>query len=101
MGADLPSARLLFQETKALLERGLAVGGHVDDKAANLVTFNALLLGLLATASTIAAPARPKAWLLASLAPGPLLLFASMLCAIQAYRPTDYFVGLSPKSIEV
>lgn len=100
MGADLPRARILFQETKALLERGLAVGGHVDDKAANLVTFNALLLGLLATAFKVAAPAKPPAWFLAALLPGPFLLLFSTLSAIRAYRPIEYAVGLSSLGIE-
>ncbi|MEA3202648.1 MAG: hypothetical protein QOI63_314 [Thermoplasmata archaeon] len=100
MGADLPSSRLLFQEAKDLLERGLSIGGRIDDKAANLVTFNAVVLGLLATAFTLAAPARPKGWSLAGLFPGPLFLFASMLCAVRAYRPTEYAAGLSSPTIQ-
>lgn len=78
-----------------MLERGLAVGSKVDDKAANLVTFNAVVLGLLATGFTVAAPLQVPPWALVALCLGPLLLVASMLCALHSYRPTEYAVGLA------
>jgi hypothetical protein len=99
MGADLPSARLLFQEAKDLLAHGVAVGARIDDKAANLVTFNSVVLGLLATAFTLS-PWQVPPWLLALSWSGPAFLLGSVFCALRAYHPTEYALALSARSVD-
>lgn len=95
---DPASPRLLFQEAKDLLSRSVAAGGRIDDKASNLVTFNSMALGLVATALAVASPSSPAA--LAAAWVGPLLLLGSTACAIHAYRPMEYIVGISAPDLE-
>lgn len=99
LAPDAAALRLILDDLQSTVARQIAVGEAMDEKAAAILRFNAIYLGLGLTAVSFALRQGFPPWtlaypwyLLGALAIG--LLLASISFAIKAYTVTEFFIGL-------
>lgn len=93
-----PALERLFEEARITVEKQIQVGESVDGKAADLLRFEALLLGILLTGASLALRAgivpRIPLWLTGSFVVAFGLLVASTLLAIRSYEVREVHLGV-------
>lgn len=102
--AELAKLRRLDRESRRNIEHHIAVGNDLDEKASEVFRFNALLIGVVASATSIllqwaGSELVVKDWVIFTLLGGLLLLLVSLIFAIAAYGVTKYAVGLRSEDI--
>lgn len=100
---DIEALRLAYDDAKGVLNQQVDRLDDMDDKAASILRLDALLLGLLLTAGSIAARSDSVSlsgllnWWLGV---GAALLVLSLLAAATSYIITEAWVGIGPTDIQ-
>lgn len=103
-GPDKETLRLMIKDLGRTIQTQISTGEHIDEKAARIIGWDGLLLGLGLTGASLslrdgdAAPNIPFLSLLMG-SIGLLAILISVFQAINAYRATEYHPGLKSNKI--
>lgn len=99
----VPALHLLFDEARHVLEAQMDAVDAFDEKAATLLRFNVLLLGVLVTLVSIVAQLdvriRGSTFAILGFVAGVASLLVSTLSAIVAYRNLQWNIGVRAESL--
>lgn len=104
-GDDRPDPALerLFEEAHRTVEKQLRVGESVDAKAAEILRFDAIVLGVVMTGASLTLRSgllsTTPAWIVGLFALGFVLLVASTLFAVRCYRLAESRLGVQPDDL--
>lgn len=100
---DIETLRLMLADLERTVRTQITTGEQIDEKAARIIGWNGLLLGLFVTAASIAfengASASMPWWIPGTGGLALLGLLVSVWFAVRTYRATEYRIGLEPADV--